>query len=121
MDSCPDKSSVFWFHYKVVEERRPWAFVQGSPKRCIAALEMLGTLVRTAFLIEQKTRTSACPSFPSSRATKETSNVFSVYSLLDSKSRKMPSAGVVMEFMLLLPQKLHLGILSHEAGRQPMG
>ena len=64
MDSCPDKSSVFWFHYKVVEERRPWAFVQGSPKRCIAALEMLGTLVRTAFLVEKNDQDERLPIIP---------------------------------------------------------
>ena len=45
------ESSVYWFHYEVKETR--WAFVQGSPKRHIAALEMLGSLVLTAFLIEK--------------------------------------------------------------------
>ncbi|CAE7883298.1 hmgA [Symbiodinium microadriaticum] len=51
MDPCPHKSSVFRFHF---EECHPWAFVQVSPKRRIAALDMLGTLVLTAFHIEKE-------------------------------------------------------------------
>ena len=95
----PDKSSVFWFRYKIVEERHPWAFVQRSPKRRIAALEMLGTLVLTAFLFEKNDQDERLPIIPLL-----SDNQGNVYSLLDSLGGRPDGAHVPTT-----PQRLHPG------------
>ncbi|OLP82847.1 hypothetical protein AK812_SmicGene36467 [Symbiodinium microadriaticum] len=78
-DPCPDKSSVFWFPYKVVIATLACAFVQGSPKRRIAALDERLPIIP---LISD--------------------NQGNIYSLIDSTSRKMPSAAILIELMSLL-------------------
>ncbi|CAE7351464.1 unnamed protein product [Symbiodinium necroappetens] len=78
-DPCPDESSVFWFPYKVVIATLACAFVQGSPKRRIAALDERLPIIP---LISD--------------------NQGNIYSLIDNKSRKMPSAAILIELMSLL-------------------
>ncbi|CAE7490451.1 unnamed protein product [Symbiodinium sp. KB8] len=102
----PDKSSVFWFRYKIVEERHPWAFVQRSPKRRIAALEMLGTLVLAAFLFGKNDRDERLPIIPLL-----SDNQGNVYSLLDSLGGRPDGAYAERD-------GLYTPVLSHLTGGQ---
>ncbi|CAE7419501.1 unnamed protein product [Symbiodinium microadriaticum] len=70
-----NKSEVFWFHYQVTPEDHPWAFDKGCPKKRIAALEMI-------LLVSD--------------------NQGNVYSLLNDKSKKMPTSVILMEILLQL-------------------
>ncbi|CAE7742727.1 unnamed protein product [Symbiodinium necroappetens] len=64
--TCPDKSSVFWIHYNVVEDRR-------APSH--------------HYLLSD--------------------DHANIYFLLNSKAKKMPSAAILMELMLLLNRGLN--------------
>ena len=76
------------------------AFVQWSPKRRIATLEMLGTLVLVENLELIRTSSERLPIIPLLSG-----NQGKNYSLFDSKARKMPWAAILMELMLLLHRK----------------
>ena len=43
----PARHSVSWFYFQIHQSQFPWAFKDGNPKKRIAALELLGTLVLT--------------------------------------------------------------------------
>ena len=96
MDS-PSKSEVFWFHYQITAENHPWAFDKGCPKKRIAALEMFGTLILAHFLMDK------APAFiPNLRLPLVSDNQGNVYSLLNDKSKKMPTSVILMEILLQL-------------------
>ena len=80
----PEKNQVWWFHYQVKEDQHPWAFKDGKPKRRIAALEMLGTLFGPVLL------------------PLASDNQGNIYGLLNDYTRKMPTAGLLMEIMFQL-------------------
>ncbi|CAE7696193.1 unnamed protein product [Symbiodinium microadriaticum] len=95
--ASPNKSEVFWFHYQVTPEDHPWVFDKGCPKKRIAALEMFGTLVLAHFLMEK------APAFiPNLRIPLVSDNQGNVYSLLNDKSKKMPTSVILMEILLQL-------------------
>ena len=76
----PNKSQVSWFHCQVTESRHPWAFKDHKPKRRVAALEIVGT----------------------SPASVASDNQGNIYGLLNEHSKKMPTAGLLMEIMFQL-------------------
>ena len=80
------------------------SFVHVSPKRRIAAIEMLGTLVFTAFLVEKNDRDKRLPIVPL-----HSDNQGNVYSLLPFDGR--PDGA----YALTTPQRLHPGTVSREA------
>ena len=93
----PSKSEVFWFHYQITAENHPWAFDKGCPKKRIAALEMFGTLILAHFLMDK------APAFiPNLRLPLVCDNQGNVYSLLNDKSKKMPTSVILMEILLQL-------------------
>ncbi|CAE7439728.1 MKK3, partial [Symbiodinium microadriaticum] len=95
--ASPSKSEVFWFHYQVTPEDHPWAFDKGCPKKRIATLEMFSTLVLAHFLMEK------APAFiPNLRIPLVSDNQKNVYSLLNDKSKKMPTSVILMEILLQL-------------------
>ena len=91
---APSKSEVFWFHYQITAENHPWAFDKGCPKKRIAALEMFGTLILAHFLMDK------APAFiPNLRLPLVSDNQGNVYSLLNDKSKKMPTSVILMEIL----------------------
>ena len=54
---APNKASVWWFQLEIKPSECPWAFVEGSSARRIAALEMLGALVLVALIFLQSNST----------------------------------------------------------------
>ena len=93
----PSKHQVLWFHYKVEESIHPWAFKDRKPKRRIAALEMFGTLLLTMFLCRNSTTQRGPIQLPLA-----SDNQGNVYGLLNEYSKKMPTAGLLMEVMFQL-------------------
>ena len=89
----PGKHQVWWFHYQVKADQHPWAFKDRKPKRRIAALEMLGTLFLTMYL---------CKKSSSLLLPLASDNQGNVYGLLNDYTRKMPTAGLLMEIMFQL-------------------
>ena len=66
-------------------------------KRRIAALEMMASLLLVHFLLMKRGQDNGPILIPVL-----SDNQGNVYSLLDGKSRKMPSAALLMELMLLI-------------------
>ncbi|CAE7028292.1 MKK3 [Symbiodinium sp. CCMP2456] len=74
-----------------------WLSNTGCPKKRIAALEMFGTLVLAHFLMEK------APTFiPNLRIPLVSDNQGNAYSLLNDKSKKMPTSVILMEILLQL-------------------
>lgn len=93
----PSKDEVLWFQLWVDPALHPWAFKDGDPSRRIAALEMLGTLILTYFLLEK--RDTSLVQFPLDLVTDNQGNA---YSLLSGKSRTYPCSTFLMQLVLLL-------------------
>ena len=93
----PSKTQVLWFHYKVEEHLHPWAFKDKKPKRRIAALEMFGTLLLTMFLCRRSATSYGYVQLPLA-----SDNQGNVYGLLGEYTKKMPTAGLLMEVMFQL-------------------
>ena len=93
----PSKNQVLWFHYKVEEHLHPWAFKDKKPKRRIAALEMFGTLLLTMFLCRRSSTSNGYVQLPLA-----SDNQGNVYGLLGEYTKKMPTAGLLMEVMFQL-------------------
>ena len=93
----PSKHQVSWFHYKVEEHLHPWAFKDKKPKRRIAALEMFGTLLLTMFLCRRSSTSNGYVQLPLA-----SDNQGNVYGLLGEYTKKMPTAGLLMEVMFQL-------------------
>ncbi|CAE7497600.1 PRKG1 [Symbiodinium sp. CCMP2456] len=75
----------------------PGPLDKGCPKKRIAALEMFGTLILAHFLMEK------APAFiPNLRIPLVSDNQGNVYSLLNDKSKKMPTSVILMEILLQL-------------------
>ena len=91
----PEKHQVWWFHYQVKEDQHPWAFKDRKPKRRIAALEMLGTLFLTMYLCRKSSGGPVLLPLASD-------NQGNIYGLLNDYTRKMPTAGLLMEIMFQL-------------------
>ena len=91
------KHQVWWFHYQVKEDQHPWAFKDRKPKRRIAALEMLGTLFLTMYLCKKSSSLRGPVLLPLA-----SDNQGNVYGLLNDYTRKMPTAGLLMEIMFQL-------------------
>ena len=95
--SDPLKAQVWWFHYQVTQDRHSWAFKDLKPKRRIAALEMFGTLLLTMYLCEKSASTRGPVILPLM-----SDNQGNVYGLLNDYTKKMPTAGLLMEIMFQL-------------------
>ena len=93
----PEKHQVWWFHYQVREDQHPWAFKDRKPKRRIAALEMLGTLFLTMYLCKKSSLLKGPVLLPLA-----SDNQGNIYGLLNDYTRKMPTAGLLMEIMFQL-------------------
>ena len=93
----PEKNQVWWFHYQVKEDQHPWAFKDRKPKRRIAALEMLGTLFLTMYLCKKSSSLRGPVLLPLT-----SDNQGNIYGLLNDYTRKMPTAGLLMEIMFQL-------------------
>ena len=93
----PAKHQVWWFHYQVKEDQHPWAFKDRKPKRRIAALEMLGTLFLTMYLCKKSSSLRGPVLLPLA-----SDNQGNIYGLLNDYTRKMPTAGLLMEIMFQL-------------------
>ena len=93
----PAKGDVWWFHHEVKAEKHPWAFKSGDPQKRIAALEMMGTLLLVYFLIQKGSRGSARVMIPM-----VSDNQGNIYAILNQKTRKMPTALLLMELVLQL-------------------
>ena len=93
----PEKHQVWWFHYQVKEDQHPWAFKDRKPKRRIAALEMLGTLFLTMYLCKKSSSLRGPVLLPLA-----SDNQGNIYGLLNDYTRKMPTAGLLMEIMFQL-------------------
>ena len=83
--------------YQVKEDQHPWAFKDRKPKRRIAALEMLGTLFLTMYLCKKSSSLRGPVLLPLA-----SDNQGNVYGLLNDYTRKMPTAGLLMEIMFQL-------------------
>ena len=99
MNIRPEETNVtlWWFHYQVKADQRPWAFKDRKPKRRIAALEMLGTLFLTMYLCKKSSSLRGPVLLPLA-----SDNQGNVYGLLNDYTRKMPTAGLLMEIMFQL-------------------
>ena len=95
--NTPAKEEVWWFHHEVTPEGHPWAFKSGDPQKRIAALEMMGTLLLVYFLIQKGSRGSARVMIPM-----VSDNQGNIYAILNQKTRKMPTALLLMELVLQL-------------------
>ncbi len=93
----PAKHQAWWFHYQVEESTHPCAFKDRKPKRRIAALEMFGTLILTMFLCQRSAPHRGPVQLPLA-----SDNEGNVYGLLSEYSKKMPTAGLLMEVMFQL-------------------
>ena len=93
----PEKNQVWWFHYQVKEDQHPWAFKDRKPKPRIAALEMLGTLFLTMYLCKKSSSLRGPVLLHLA-----SDNQGNVYGLLNDYTRKMPTAGLLMEIMFQL-------------------
>ena len=114
--SDPLKAQVWWFHYQVTRDRHPWAFKDLKPKRR-ASLEMFGTLLLTMYLCEKSASTRGQVILPL-----VSDNQGNVYGLLNDYTKKMPTAGLLMEIMFqLTAHSCSLDGLPCETGPQSMG
>eukprot|EP00438_Fugacium_kawagutii_P026476 Skav202787 [mRNA] locus=scaffold326:557621:558709:+ [translate_table: standard] len=95
--SSPSKDQVLWFQLHMDPTTHPWAFKDGDPSRRIAALEMFGTLLLTALLIDK--RTDDTVNLPLELVTDNQGNA---YSLLSGKAKQFPCSAFLMQIVLLL-------------------
>ena len=113
----PEKHQVWWFHYQVKEDQHPWAFKDRKPKPRIAALEMLGTLFLTMYLCKKSSSLRGPVLLPLA-----SDNQGNIYGLLNDYTRKMPTAGLLMEIMFqLTATSCSLMPFPCEERLQPMG
>lgn len=96
-EETPSKTKVLWFHHQITKDQFPWAFKKGDPKKRIAALELLGTLVLCHIILDcQGTSTSRV------RLPVGSDNQGNVFSLLNLASKKPHTAAILMELVMIL-------------------
>eukprot|EP00435_Cladocopium_sp_Y103_P060109 s690_g21.t2 len=96
----PNKASVQWFQFELNPQDFPWAFVDGDSTRRIAALEMLGTLILVSLLL-----TKSEASLLRLQLSLISDNQGNIFALLNSHTRKMPTAAFLMQLVYLLYEK----------------
>ena len=72
----PARHSVYGFHVQIHQSQFPRAFKDGNPKKRIAALELLGTLVLTHCVLKLQGKTASAVKIPV--GSDNQSNVFSL-------------------------------------------
>ncbi len=77
--------------------KHPWAFKDKKPKTRISALETFGTLILTKLLCQRSAPHRGPVQLPLA-----SDNQGNIYGLLNEYSKKMPTAGLLMEVMLQL-------------------
>lgn len=93
----PARHSVYWFRFQIFQSQFPWAFKDGNPKKRIAALELLGTLVLAHCILRLQGKTASAVRIPVG-----SDNQGNVFSLLNLASKKPHTAAILMELVLLL-------------------
>ena len=93
----PARHSVYGFHVQIHQSQFPRAFKDGNPKKRIAALELLGTLVLTHCVLKLQGKTASAVKIPVG-----SDNQSSVFSLLNQASKKPHTAAILTELVLLL-------------------
>ena len=114
---APDKISAWWFQLEIKPEKCPWAFMDGDSTRRIASLEMLGTLMLAALLLQRGNSTLL-----RLQLALISDNQGNVFALLNQNTRKMPTAAFLMQLVNLLYDKGAQLAPNHCKPRsQPMG
>ena len=88
----PVQQDVWWFVYELDSDKAPWAFNKISPKRKIAALELLGSVI-LARLMSLKFGTRAAEV----TLTMKTDNQGNAYAWAKRSARKWPNCALMME------------------------
>ena len=88
-EPTPSKRSVYWFHLHLTETAFPWLF---KSKAMIPALELLGSLI-----LRMGERHQLAVKIPVI-----TDNQGNVFSVLNNKTRQMPTAAIMMQIVLTL-------------------
>ena len=88
----PRQDEVHWFAYELTPDMVPWAYKGVTPKRRIAALEMLGSLVLVKLMEETLGDLPVDATF-----TAATDNQGNAFSTAKMSARKWPSSAILME------------------------
>ena len=96
-EPTPSKSSVYWFHFHLDAVSFPWLFKTKAASAMIPALELLGSLILIAFILKMGTHHQVAVKIPTI-----TDNQGNVFSMLNNKTRQMPTAAVLMQLVLTL-------------------
>ena len=88
----PSQDQVHWFAYELTPDDVPWAYDGVAPKRRIAALELLGSLVLVKLMEITLGDLPVQATFTAS-----TDNQGNAFSTAKMSARKWPSSAVMME------------------------
>ena len=94
--SSPKQDQVRWFYKPINIRDHPWAFKEGNPQKRIAALELYGSLL---LLLSVLQRSEGSRYLPIPILTDNQSNALT---MLANRSKKWPSAAILMELSLQL-------------------
>ena len=100
----PQQSQAHWFYKPLTEDEYPWAFKQGDPQKRIAAIELYGSLLLFLTIISCLGRRRAdgtqLPPALMVPIPILTDNQSNALTMLANKSKKWPSAAILMELSL---------------------
>ena len=94
--SCPKQDQVRWFYKQINTQDHPWAFKDGNPQKRIAALELYGSLLLLLSVLQWSGGSRYMP-IPIL-----TDNQSNALTMLANRSKKWPSAAILMELSLQL-------------------
>ena len=98
LEEANDMKACSWFSMEVTEEIAPWLRCRGSPKRVIAALELLGTLIAVKLWAEEDSGTQVM-------VEAFTDNQGNNFALKKGMSTKFPLTVLIMELSELMHQR----------------
>ena len=100
----PRQNQVRWFYKSINKDEHPWAFKEGNPQKRIAALELYGSLLLLLSVLQHQlpvalTNMQSPGYIPIPILTDNQSNALT---MLANRSKKWPSAAILMELSLQL-------------------
>ena len=104
LGEVPQQGQVHWFYKPLTATEHPWAFKQGDPQKRIAAIELYGSLLLfmtiISFLGRRGEDGSQLPTALMVPIPILTDNQSDALTMLANKSKKWPSAAILMELSL---------------------